>query len=175
MEAFCSFLWNTFVKIFLEIIRHLFPKKHAALLGVKFGKNCRFIKVNFGTEPYLIKIGNRVSITYTKFITHDGAIWIFRDRFPKIDLIKPITIGSNVFIGAGCIILPGANIGDNVIIGAGSVISGNVTSGTVVAGTPAKKVCSTDEYYQKNRDTFLETKHLNAVKKQEFLRGYFDK
>lgn len=51
-----------------------------------------------------------------------------------------IRIGNNVFIGAGCIVLPGAVIGDNVVVGAGSVVKGVLESGWVYAGQPARKV-----------------------------------
>ncbi len=90
--------------------------------GVRFGHNCRLVgKNDFGCEPYLITIGNHVSITTSTFITHDGGVWVFRDDNPEIDVIKPITIGDNVFIGAECLILPGVNIGNNVVVGARAV------------------------------------------------------
>ena len=50
---------------------------------------------------------------------------------------KPIFIGSNVFVGAGSIILKGTQIGDNSIIGAGSVVNGIVPSNQIWAGNPA--------------------------------------
>ena len=60
-------------------------------------------------------------------------------------LTRPIFIGNNVFIGGFSIILKGSYIGENSIIGAGSVISGNIPSGEIWAGNPArfiKKVTS---------------------------------
>ena len=51
-----------------------------------------------------------------------------------------ISVGNNVLIGAGCIVLPGARIGDNVVVGAGSVVKGELESGWVYAGAPARKV-----------------------------------
>lgn len=53
---------------------------------------------------------------------------------------KDIRIGSNVWIGSGAIILPGATIGDNGVIGAGAVVSGTVEADTIVAGVPAKRI-----------------------------------
>jgi len=49
-----------------------------------------------------------------------------------------VTIGSNCWIGAGCILLPGISIGDNSIIGAGSVVSNSVPESEIWAGVPAR-------------------------------------
>ncbi|RFD21287.1 sugar O-acetyltransferase [Komagataeibacter melaceti] len=51
---------------------------------------------------------------------------------------RPITIGKNVWIGGGAIILPGITVGDDAIIGAGSVVTHDVAPGTKVAGNPAR-------------------------------------
>ena len=50
---------------------------------------------------------------------------------------KPVSIGRNVWIGGGAIILPGLKIGDDSIIGAGSVVTHDVPAGATVAGNPA--------------------------------------
>ena len=139
-------------------------------LGVKIGNSCRLIgKVDFGSEPYLIKIGNHVSITNSSFITHDGAVWIFRDEYPKIDLIKKIRIGNNVFIGANCIILYGVSIGDNVIVGAGSIVTKDLESNSVYAGVPARKIKSIESYKEKIINEFFETKGMTYIAKKKYL------
>ena len=51
-----------------------------------------------------------------------------------------IVIGNNVYIGACCIILPGVKIGDNVVIGAGSVVTRNIPSDSVAAGNPCRVI-----------------------------------
>ncbi len=51
---------------------------------------------------------------------------------------RPITIGRNVWIGGGAMILPGVKIGDDAIIGAGSVVSRDVAPGVTVVGNPAR-------------------------------------
>jgi maltose O-acetyltransferase len=50
---------------------------------------------------------------------------------------RPVTIGSNVWIGGGAIILPGVTIGDDAVVGAGSVVTGDVPAGATVVGNPA--------------------------------------
>lgn len=51
-----------------------------------------------------------------------------------------IQIGSNVWIGANCTILPGCVIGDDAVIAAGSVVRGTVPSGEMWGGVPARKI-----------------------------------
>jgi len=51
-----------------------------------------------------------------------------------------IKLGNNVWIGAGCIILPGTSIDDDAIIGAGAVVKGKISGGGLWAGVPARKI-----------------------------------
>ncbi len=55
------------------------------------------------------------------------------------------TIGNNVYIGAGAVIMNPVNIGDNVIIGAGSVVTKDIPSNCIVAGNPAKIIRNLSE------------------------------
>ncbi|BAV86488.1 maltose O-acetyltransferase [Rothia aeria] len=52
----------------------------------------------------------------------------------------PITVGDNVWIGGGAIILGGVSIGENAVIGAGSVVTKDVPANAVVVGNPARVV-----------------------------------
>lgn len=50
----------------------------------------------------------------------------------------PIHIGSNCWLGAGVIVLPGVTIGDNTVIGAGSVVTNDIPSDVVAVGAPCR-------------------------------------
>lgn len=65
--------------------------------------------------------------------------------------VKPVYIGDNVFIGNGAIILMGTRIEDNTIVAAGSVCTGKYPPNSVIAGTPAKVICTLDEYKKKRQ------------------------
>ncbi len=120
-------------------------------LGVKFGDNVRITgKINFGSEPFLIEIGNSVTLAHNvTFHTHDGGVWVFRKEFPNINIYGKIIVGNNVFIGGNAIILPNVKIGDNVIIGAGSVVTKSLSENGVYAGNPARLIRTLSEYRDK--------------------------
>ncbi len=62
-----------------------------------------------------------------------------RLRQQKIRFGRPVTIGANVWIGGGAIILPGVTIGDDAIVGAGSIVTRDVAAGVTVVGNPARE------------------------------------
>ena len=57
-----------------------------------------------------------------------------------IEYAKPIKVGSDVWFGGGVTVLPGVTIGDNVVIGAGSVVVKDIPSGVVAVGNPCKPI-----------------------------------
>lgn len=67
----------------------------------------------------------------------------------------PITIGNNVWLGAGVIVMPGVNIGDNSVIGAGSVVTKDIPANVVAVGNPCRVMREINErdkkYYYKDR------------------------
>src|SRR5262245_24653362 len=61
-------------------------------------------------------------------------------RRDLLELARPISIGSNVWLGAAAIVLPGVSVGDDSIIGAGSVVTRDIPSGVVAVGNPCRVV-----------------------------------
>ena len=53
---------------------------------------------------------------------------------------NPVTIGDDVWIGAGAIVLPGVTVGNGAVIAAGAVVTRTVAPFTVVAGVPAESI-----------------------------------
>lgn len=96
--------------------------------------NCVFLDVT----P--IRLGDRVLIapnvqmyaaTHPTEAKPRGELWEFG---------KPITIGSDVWVGGSSVICPGVRIGDRSIIAAGSVVTKDVPPGVIVGGNPAKYI-----------------------------------
>lgn len=61
-------------------------------------------------------------------------------RLAGLEYARPITIGNDVWIGAGAIILPGVSIGNGSVIGAGSIVTKSIPAGVVAAGNPCRVI-----------------------------------
>ncbi len=61
-------------------------------------------------------------------------------RRDKWEAAKPITIGDNVWLGGGVIVLPGVTIGADTVVGAGAVVTRDLPSGVLAVGNPAKVI-----------------------------------
>lgn len=146
------------------------PVRASRELGVSIGADCRLLGVSprtYGSEPYLVSLGDHVTVTgEVRFVTHDGGVWVLRDTHPHLDVIKPITIGNNVFIGLGAIILPGVTIGDNVVVAAGSVVTKSFGSDIVIGGVPARALRTLEEYRADAVAKGIDTKGLDPVAKK---------
>ena len=69
--------------------------------------------------------------------THPVAAGPRRDKW---EAALPITIGDNVWLGGGVIVLPGVTIGDNTVVGAGAVVTRDLPADVVAVGNPARVV-----------------------------------
>lgn len=154
----------------------LSPIKYAKKIGVNFPAGGLHIygRVQWGTEPWIITLGENVYITDgVKFITHDGGTLLFRAKVPDLEITKPIVVGDNVYIGNEVIILPGVSIGSNVIIGAGAIVSKDIPDNSVAVGVPARIIKSTDEYFEKLQKESLHLGHLKGEIKDKALMEYY--
>ena len=149
-------------------------KKRQNLLKKMFasiGENCYFeapLYSNFGCKH--VYLGNHVYANFNLTLVDDGNIYIgdhvmiapnvtiataghpINARLRQIgyQYNQDVHIGSNVWIGAGSIIMPGVTIGDNTIIGAGSIVTKDIPSGVVAYGDPckvAREVSTRDDKY----------------------------
>ena len=103
---------------------------------VFFNFNCVVLDVAQVTIGRQVLFGPAVQI-YTA--THPiNAL----ERRKGLESAKPITIGSDVWIGGGAIICPGVVIGDRTAIGAGSVVTRNIPADVFAAGNPARIIRS---------------------------------
>ena len=153
------------------------PVRFARSLGVRVGDDCRFIATtvtSWGSEPYLITIGDHVTLTAgVRLITHDGAVWPFRRDHPEIDRFGPITIEDDCFLGLGAMVLPGVTIGASSVVGAGAIVHRDVPARSVVAGVPARVVCSIDDYWAKHASSFLHIRGRTEADKRRILLEHF--
>jgi maltose O-acetyltransferase len=119
--------------------------------GLQLGRSV-FIARGCYLDPgfaWLISIGDDTTIgPSVTILTHDAA--------PKLrtgySLIGAVRIGDRVFIGANSTILPGVTVGDDAIVGAGSVVRRDVRPGTIVLGSPAEEVGTTDQHTRRHRE-----------------------
>lgn len=114
--------------------------------NIYFGNNCEVNMNCTFLDDNIIRIGDNALIApnvqiYTAFHPTNAL-----DRFgePREDgsfefcktQTAPVTIGNNVWIGGGAIIMPGITIGDNVVIGAGSIVTKDIPDNTIAYGNP---------------------------------------
>lgn len=119
-------------------------------MGMKVGKN--FGRLNGvildPSHCWLIEIGDNVTMApRVHILCHDAST----KQFLNYTKVGRVTIGNQVFIGAESVVLPGVTIGDNVIIGANSTVTHDIPANCVAAGSPARVICSLDDYLEKEK------------------------
>ena len=125
-EELCYFLNQTSPKM---------PKKREEIMGTLLpnrGKDTTILSPFYTDYGYNCFIGPNCGM-YTA--THP---LLSEERNQGLEKAKPITIGSNVWIGADVTILPGVTIGDNTVIGAKSVITKDIPSNVIAVGNPCR-------------------------------------
>lgn len=111
--------------------------------NVEINMNCTFLDCNTITIGDNTGIGPNVQIFA---VSHPvkASERLSQDRSCEFPFWKtvtaPVTIGSNVWIGGGSIILPGVTIGDNTTIGAGSVVTKSIPANCLAVGNPCKVI-----------------------------------
>ncbi len=139
------------IKEFVYRLRGEYTTEKLIAMGMKVGKN--FGRLNGvildPSHCWLIEIGDNVTLApRVHILCHDAST----KQFLNYTKIGRVNIGSNVFIGAESVVLPGVNIGSNVIIGANSTVTHDIPDNSVAVGSPARVICSLEEYLTKERE-----------------------
>lgn len=138
------------IKEFIYRLRGEYTTEKLIRMGMKVGKN--FGRLNGvildPSHCWLIEIGDNVTMApRVHILCHDAST----KQFLNYTKIGRVTIGDNVFIGAESVVLPGVIIGSNVIIGANSTVTHDIPDNSVAAGSPARVICTLEEYLEKER------------------------
>lgn len=107
-----------------------------------YGYNIRVGKNFFANHNTVILDGAKVTFGDNVFIAPNCGFYTAghpidaKRRNQGLEYAYPITIGNNVWIGAGVHVMPGVTIGDNVVIGGGSIVVKDIPSNSVAVGNP---------------------------------------
>lgn len=142
------------IKEFVFRIRGTYTVEKLVGMGLTVGKNFnpqRGFDLD-ASHCWLITIGDNVTFgPDVRILAHDASM----HQTLGYTKIAPVTIGDNVFIGAGSVVLPGISIGADSIIGAGSVVTKDVPKGMVYAGNPAREICTVQEFLSKHKQQMM--------------------
>lgn len=152
-------------KIRLKILIHKGGESYLNFLreqGCIIGKDCYIASPSTvsidRSRPYLIQIGDNVRLNKgLTIMTHDFSSVVFKKIYGEmLPSSGKVTIGNNVYFGWHCTVLKGVTIGDNCIIGYGSTVMHDIPANSVAVGTPAKVICTIEEYYERRKVKSLE-------------------
>ena len=157
-------------------------EKRTAMLKEMFGsmgENCYIeppLRANWGGKN--VYVGSNFYANFNLTLVDDGDIYI-GDKVligPNVTIAtanhpvnpelrakswqynKPVHIGSNVWIGAGSVLVPGVSVGDNTVIGAGSVVVKDIPANCVAVGNPCKPIREIGEH---DREFFYKNEKID--------------
>lgn len=105
-------------------------------VGENFYSNHNLVILDGGKVTF----GDNVFIAPNCCFSTAGHPLDSEQRNKGLEFAYPITVGNNVWFGAGVIVLPGITIGDDVVIGAGTIVNRNIPSGVIAAGNPCRVI-----------------------------------
>jgi len=106
--------------------------------GISGASICAASSITIGEQCLF---GANVVVADTDFHALKAENRRYNNR-PEDIVVAPISIGDNVFLGTGAIVLKGVNIGNNSVIGAGAIVTKDVPANSIVAGNPARVIGS---------------------------------
>lgn len=164
--------FSKFCKNKHEYISEFFRKS-----GIKVGKNCNITCDIRTTEPYLVTLGDNVTIsTEVLLLTHDASVGKIFGKENGSDLVGKIRIGDNCFIGARATILPGISIANNVIVAAGTVVTKSISQEKkIVAGNPGRIIGDWDSLMNKSKDYVFQLHGKKGKRAQEIIESNLQK
>jgi acetyltransferase-like isoleucine patch superfamily enzyme len=140
-RLFPSFLPKDEIQVPTNILSVIKYRNRGCLIGENTLMYGNVVLGRGGKDP--ISIGKNCVLVNCTILGHDAStnVTLGISKSPAI----PVAIEDDCFIGYGAIILMGVTVGEGAIVGAGAVVTSDVFPGTVVAGNPAREICTVPE------------------------------